>query len=259
MAINNATAVQNTYEVVQQEETKKTENNGKKVGIYGKTVGKPELSKEAEKYYKELKKKFNNMEFILVSKDEKENAKKNAASYANPSRPVVLIDEEKVEMMATDEKFRNQYEGIIRNAAVGLDKMKTQVESSGADVAGYGMQVKEDGKTDFFAVLRKSSSDQKARIEKKASENKAAKKAADKKAEAKRNEAKKAEKQKAEKAKGKEAEKTNAYDEDETVTIHANSIEELMQKISDFLYEERANQVQTPQEQAVGQHIDFKG
>lgn len=254
MAITNTTSATNTYEVITQEETKKADSNGKKVGIYGKTVGKPELSKEAEKYYKELKKKFNNMEFILVSKDQKENAKANAASYANPNRPVVLIDEEKVEMMATDEKFRNQYEGIIRNAAAGLDKMKTQMENSGAGVAGYGMQVKEDGKTDFFAVLKKSSADQKTRIEKKAAENKAEKKAAAKKAEAK-----KSEKQKTEKAKGKEAEKTNEYDEEETVTIRANSIEELMQKISDYLYEERANQVQTEQELAVGQHIDFKG
>ncbi|MBE5905457.1 MAG: hypothetical protein E7277_01515 [Lachnospiraceae bacterium] len=252
MAIENTTAVQNTYEVIKQQETKKSENNGKKVGIYGKTVGKPELSKEAEKYYKELKKKFNNMEFILVSKDQKENAKANAASYANPNRPVVLIDEEKVEMMATDEKFRNQYEGIIRNASTGLDKMKTQMESSGANVAGYGMQVKEDGKTDFFAVLKKSSADQKTRIEKKAAANKAAKKAADKKAEKKEAEEKLHKK-------GKEAEKTNEYDEEETVTIHASSIEDLMKKINDYLYEERADQVRTEQELQVGQYIDFKG
>ena len=83
---------------------------------YGKTVGKPELTEDGKKYYEELKKKFSNMDFILVSDDMIDQAKANSASFANPTKTVVLISEEKVEKMATDEEYRKQYEGIIKNA-----------------------------------------------------------------------------------------------------------------------------------------------
>ncbi len=56
------------------------------------------------------------MNFILVSEDQKENAKANAAGYANSNNMVVLIDEDKIERMASDENYRKQYEGIIANA-----------------------------------------------------------------------------------------------------------------------------------------------
>lgn len=36
------------------------------------------------------------MNFILVSEDQKENAKANAAGYANSNNMVVLIDEDKL-------------------------------------------------------------------------------------------------------------------------------------------------------------------
>ena len=45
----------------------------------GKTIGDPKLSKEAQKYYEKLKKKYGNYDFILVSKDQKANAQANAA------------------------------------------------------------------------------------------------------------------------------------------------------------------------------------
>lgn len=64
---------------------------------YGRTIGEPKLSDTAKEYYDQLKKKFNNYDFILVSRDEKENAKANAARYAGGSKTVVLIDEDKIE------------------------------------------------------------------------------------------------------------------------------------------------------------------
>lgn len=39
----------------------------------GKTIGNPQLSEKAQKYYEQLKKKFSNMDFILVSADKKED------------------------------------------------------------------------------------------------------------------------------------------------------------------------------------------
>ena len=159
-----------------------TETKQTKSANYGKTIGEPELSEKAQKYYEQLKKKFGNYDFILVSREEKENAKANAAKYANNLKTVVLIDEDKIKKMATDEKYRKQYEGILSGASAQLQQLKASMEKSGANVKGYGMQVNDNGTMSLFAVLKKSSADQKARIEKKAEQRKAEKKAADKKA-----------------------------------------------------------------------------
>ena len=59
-----------------------------------KEVGKPQLSEKAQKYYNQLRKKFSNMDFILVSSDKKEEVQANASKYAGNSSLVVLIDED---------------------------------------------------------------------------------------------------------------------------------------------------------------------
>ena len=97
----------------------KTSEAGKKSSVSGKTIGSPKLSEKAARYYEQLKSKYSNMDFILVSADQKEQAKSQAGSYANANKMVVLIDEEKIERMATDENYRKQYEGIIKNATSG--------------------------------------------------------------------------------------------------------------------------------------------
>ena len=251
MAVNTDSIVSNLYSTyssqsktgkTNKENATGTENSkvSKTNGNYGKTIGNAKLSEEGAKYYQELKKKYSNMDFILVSKDQKANAQAN--------KMVVLIDEEKIERMATDENYRKQYEGIIKNAASGLSQLKFQIESSGQsqNVVGYGMKVNDGGTASFFAVLKKSSADQKARIEKKAVEKKEAKKAEEKKAEKK-------EKQ----DKLKEAQQTS--DDDDTITISAGSIEELIKKINDYTFSMKSNNVQTEAELQVGQHIDFRG
>lgn len=232
-------------------ETGKTAST-RKAGNYGKMIGNAKLSEAGAKYYEQLKKKYGTMDFILVSSDQKANAQANAGKYANASKMVVLIDEEKIERMVTDENFRKQYEGIIKNAASGLSQMKAQIESSGMSgkVQGYGMQVNDGGMTSFFAVLKKSSSDQKARIEKKAEAKKAEKKAAEKKAEKKEAE------ERLQKSREEDAEK---LPEEDTVLITANSIEELMKKMNDYIMAERSDYLKTKEELQVGQNIDFRG
>ena len=163
MAVNTDSIVSNLYSTYStQSKTGKTnkenvigtENSkvSKTNGNYGKTIGNAKLSEEGVKYYQELKKKYSNMDFILVSKEQKANAQANAASYANGNKMVVLIDEEKIERMATDENYRKQYEGIIKNAASGLSQLKSQIESSGQsqNVVGYGMKVNDGGTASFF-------------------------------------------------------------------------------------------------------------
>ena len=214
-------------------------------GNYGRTIGQPELSEKAAKYYEQLKKKYGNYDFILVSRDQKENAKANAAKYANGYKTVVLIDEDKIEQMATDEKFRKQYEGILSGAAAQIQQLKTSLQSSGANVKGFGMQVNDGGTLSFFAVLKKSSAEQKARIEKKAAEKKAAKK------------------EKEERLKDKKSDKVSDSKEEtgteDTVTISAGSIEELLSKIETYNFNTRSDSVQTASERQVGQNFDFRG
>ena len=118
----------------------KTDRTGKTGTVTGRTIGNPKLSEKAAKYYEELKRKYSNMDFILVSEDQKEKARAQAGSYANASKMVVLIDEDKIERMAEDENYRRQYEAIIANAGSGIAQMKSSLEASGTKVKGYGMQ-----------------------------------------------------------------------------------------------------------------------
>ena len=210
----------------------------------GAVIGAPELSEKAQKYYEQLKKKFSNMDFILVSMDQKANAAANASQYANANRMVVLVDTEKIERMAEDEAYRKQIEGVISGAAVQMSQLQTSLGSSGASVKSYGMQVNDGGTASFFAVIDKSLAAQKERIEKNA-----AKKAEEKKADEKKADEKKAQQKQAD----------QSIKQDEQVTITANSIEELLQKINDTLYESMSDYVCTDQENSLGQHVDFLG
>lgn len=248
----NHQAVYGNSNVTQAQEASKNEKTNK--SIYGKSVGEPQLSEKAVKYYESLKSKFGNMDFVLVSKDQKAKAQANAAQYANKNKMVVLIDEEKIEKMATDESYRKKYEEIIAQSASGMSDFAKKLGESGANIKGFGMQVNDNGATSFFAVMKKSAeksmSDQKARIDKKAAANRAAKKAEAKK------EAKKAEEKRLEKHRGEDSRIKDEEDE-ETVTITANSMEELLQKIDDQKQLWMSDDVQTEAEKQVGQNFDF--
>lgn len=230
----------------------------KEVQVRGRTIGSPKLSEKAADYYEELKKKFSNMDFILVSKDQKEAAKAQAASFANPNRMVVLIDEEKIERMAEDENFRKQYEGIIQNGASSLSQLAKKITASGANVKGFGMQVK-DGRASFFAAVDKSFSTMRKSQEKRIAEKKAAKKAEAKKAE------KKAAQERLQNRKDKVGEddteeidlsKSKRNTEDVEI-LSASSVDELMRKIEDYNYAWMSDRAKTEQERQIGQQVDF--
>ena len=239
------------YKTQSTKEADKAEASSKKSNVKGKVIGEPQLSDKAAAYYDKLKSKFHNMDFILVSKDQKENAKQHAVSYANASKTVVLIDEEKIERMANDEEYRKQYEGIIEKAQAGFAQVKSQAEASGANVVGYGMEVNDDGTATLFAVLEKQSVAQSERIAEKRAEKKAAAKAEAKK------EAKERQAEKLEEAKEARAEQAENATKTERTLISANSFEELFQKIGDYLQNEKVDSVRTEAEKAVGQNIDF--
>ncbi|MFQ8902174.1 MAG: DUF6033 family protein [Lachnospira eligens] len=86
--------------IAKSETTKTDETSGKKK-VSGQTIGNPKLSEKASKYYEQLKKKYSNMNFILVSEDQKENAKANAAGYANSIIWLSLLMRDKIDRMAS--------------------------------------------------------------------------------------------------------------------------------------------------------------
>ncbi len=225
---------------------------------YGTVIGNVELSDEAKDYYDKLKVKFHNMDFILVSKDMKSQVAANAAAYGNSSKQVVLIDDEKLEKMATDESFRKKYEGIIAMSQLKLQEAKNSLSSSGAAVKNFGMSVDSNGKTSFFATVEKAT-------EKKAAEKKSAEKKAAKAKEKKHAEKKAVEKKATEKAAEKKAEETDSevanepIDDKEYVEIKADSMEELINKVSRYAYDYSSNNVLTDSEKQVGQRFDFRG
>lgn len=241
---------------IEVQETVKKEQN------LGKTIGKPQLSEEGQKYYEELKKKYGNMDFILVSNDMKEIAKAQAGKYANANKMVVLIDEEKIERMAADENYRKKYEAIISNAGNKLTQIKNSLGSAASSVKAFGMQV-QDNRASFFAVMDKSFAQQRERIAKKQEEKREAKKEAAK--EAKKEKAEEAAQEKKEAKKAEEAALEKKLEEGKTssrediVVITASSVEELITKIQDMNYLWLSDNIQSEAELQVGQHIDFRG
>ena len=228
----------------QQTNTKEVTKKGK---VTGKTIGNPQLSEKGAKYYEELKKKYSDMDFILVSRDQKKQAQAQAGNFANPAKTVVLIDEDKIEKMAEDEKYRKQYEGIINNARNSLEELSKKLSASGANVKGYGITINDHGMASFFAVVDKSLAAQKERIEKNAADKKDAKKAEEKKA---------AKEKQQERLKGDKSSQT--HNKEDLVTVTANSINELMKKINDVNMAAMSDWAKTDEEKQLGQSIDFR-
>ncbi len=204
-----------------------------------KEIGEPKLSKKAQKYYDQLKKKFSNMDFILVSADMKEEAEANAGKYGSNKSLIVLIDDEKIEKMAEDAQYREKYEKVLRGATTQFAQMKQDLGSNADNVKAFGMKVNDNGTASYFAVIDKSLATQKKRIEEKAEKN--------------REDKKKAEQQeRKDKLDGKYSD--SAKDE---VTVTASSWDELLKKINDTIGEWYGNSVRTQEESWVGQQFDY--
>lgn len=222
---------------------------------YGTVIGNVELSDKAKDYYGKLKAKFGNMNFILVSEDMKSQVQANAAAYGNANKQVVLINEEKLEMMANDESFRKKYEGIIAMSQVKLQEAKNSLTSSGASLKNFGMSVDSNGKATFFATVEKAN---KKAAEKKQAAKKAAKAKEKKRAEEKVKEKKLEEKHAKEKAEETKADEIlNESDDKDYVVIKANSMEELIDRVSAYAYDNSS--ILSESEKQVGQNFDFRG
>ncbi|MEZ3445075.1 MAG: hypothetical protein K1W30_08090 [Lachnospiraceae bacterium] len=228
----------------------------KKTKVNGRTVGSPELTEEAAKYYEQLKKKYGNLDFILVSKDQKEYAKANASKYSNPNKMVVLIDEEKIERMAVDEDYRKQYESAISQGANGLTQLKSRLANMGLNVKSCGMNVYDNGATSFFATMDQSFKAQNKTAQERLAKKKAAKKAEDKKAAKKAEEKKRQEKLEESRTERREIrEEFYDNDGDDEVTFTADSIDDLISQIENADYLVRRD-IRSSYEKQIGQKFD---
>lgn len=228
----------------------------KKTKVNGRTIGSPELTEEAAKYYEQLKKKYGNLDFILVSKDQKEYAKANASKYSNPNKMVVLIDEEKIERMAVDEDYRKQYESAISQGASGLNQLKSKLANMGLNVKSCGMNVYDNGATSFFATMDQSFKAQNKTAQERLAKKKAAKKAEEKKEARKAEQKKQQEKLEEGRAQRREI-REEFYDNDSQneVTFTADSIEDLISQIENADDLVRRD-IRSSYEKQVGQKFD---
>ena len=184
------------------------------------TLGNPKLSDTASSYYEELKSKYSDVEFVLVDKEHLDAAKDYSSSLVSNKSMIVLISEDEVEQMAADGNVRAKNEQLIEDAKTQMPDFLKQLKETGAEVNSFGMEFNKDGTVSYFAVIDKSLAEQKERIEENLSEKRANRK-------------------------------------ENLTTVTASSMEDLIQKIKDTLYEAKADTVITEQEKLVGQNFDF--
>lgn len=266
MAISNSSYVQNKYAAYASSElngsnsaeqsnknTKTTTENSNRIddikdtysstkNIYGNTIGNPKLSDEAASYYEELKKKYSNLNFVLVSSSQKEGALAKAAKYNNGTQITAVIDEEQIERMATDPEYRKKMEAYIDNAITQMDSLKNKLDEEGLSelISGLGVKLNDDGSVSFFAVLEEMSQAQRERIEEHIKESRDEAKQEAK--EARNRERLKAYEDQMESAKdGKIKTGKNYYgnnSNNNSTVISASSIDELIEKLSAYKTEE---------------------
>lgn len=181
------------------------------------------LSETASNYLKELKTKYSDSEIVVVGSDQADQATEIASNVKTNKSTVIVLTEDELEKMATDEETRTQNEALLDEAIQQLPEAMKKMSESGLDIKTMGIEIK-NGTTNYFAVVDKSLSAQKERIEAKQEEKR---------------------------AEQKEAKKENL------TKVTASSLDEFIKKLEDVLYETKADSIVTEQEKMVGQSFDF--
>lgn len=171
-----------------------------------------QLSDKAKNLLQELQKKYGNMDFIVADYDSEEEA----ASYLSRGTKEysVLIDNEELERMASDDSVKEQNMKLLDDAVGQLADLKDQLGDKKDEVAHMGVSIGKNGEMTFFAELEKAGERQKDFVDKMI---------ADKKEAAKDEEAKEADAQLKEKY---------PYASSKKTTVYADSAKELLEKIN---------------------------
>ena len=206
--------------------TGKYENKGvEKVEKNKSDFDTSKLSKASSSYLETLKTKYSNAEIVVVGSDKADQVSEIAADIKTNKSTVIVVTEDELEKMATDEETRNKNEALIDEAMQKLPEAVKKINDAGLNTKTVGIEIK-DGTVNYFAVIDKSIQAQKDRIEAKQEEKRAEK-------------------------------KEEASKKEDLVKITASSLDEFIKKLEDLLYETKADNVVTEQEKMVGQHFDF--
>lgn len=239
----NKKAADKKNEAVKGSQETKTESGKKLNDVNGRTLGSPKLSDKALKYYEQLKKKYSNMDFILVSPEKKAEAERNKGMYSSSKELIVLIDSDKIERMAEDAEYRKKYEGILSGATAQVEQMKLSLGTNASRVSSFGMTFDDHGNASFFAVVDKSLAKQRERISERREES----------VKAKKEEARKTDRKKAEER----LQEGMQADSGDKVTVTAHSWDDLLKKIDNVIMSDMADHMLTSAERKVGQNFDF--
>lgn len=178
-----------------------------------------ELSDNAKNLLQELKKKYHNMDFIIADYETDEEA----ASYLSRGRAEysVLFTPDELEKMASDASVKSDNLKVLDDAIAKLDDLKKQLGDKGKEVSRLGVAIGNDGEASFFAELEKVSEKQRERIEEKREKS--------------REEAKKdmeeMAREKLDELRGRGQASKPGKESVKRTTVHASSVEELMEKI----------------------------
>lgn len=199
--------------------TEETQDGSRKAGrsesYYEKTDIMDSLSADAKKLLEELKEKYGNVDFFVGNY----SSEKEAGSYLQHGRKEygVLLEPELLEQMASDEKAKEKYVGLIDSSMQQLDRAQEQLGDKKDMVSRMGVSISSQGEVSFFADLEKMSENQRERIDKsrEAKKEKAAKDAA----KAERDETTRAREEKIKESRG------------SRVRLHAETLDGLIEKI----------------------------
>ena len=173
------------------------------------------LSEKAKKLLKELQKTYKNMDFIVADYETDEEA----ASYLSRGKNQysVLLSPEELEKMAADENVKKENLKVLDNAVSKLSEIRDQLGDKGKDISRLGIAIDDNGEVSFFAELEKVSERQRERIEERR--------------ESKREEAREAGKKAWKEQDPWSTGQVSGRDSVKRTTIHASSVEELVEKI----------------------------
>lgn len=192
---------------------------------------KVQLSDDAAKLLKELKKTYGNTDFIIADYETDEEA----AAYLSRGRAKysVLITPDELEKMAADEGVKKENLKILDDAFSKLDQMKEQLGEKGHEVSRLGVTIGSDGEVSYFAELEKVSEKQRERIEEKRESSR----------EEVREEMKKKAQEKLDELRGRDPASGPGRDPLKRTTVHASSVEELMEKIGQVDWNEVPDEI----------------
>ncbi len=194
-----------------------------------------QLSDKAKALLQELKKTYSNADIYVAEYETEEEA---AQYLSRGSKDYsVLIDPEELEKMANDDEVKEKNLALLDESLNKLGEMKEELKETGREdeVVTLGVSIGKDGQVSYFAELEKSGERTKEFVDKMLEDKKEA-------------------------AKDAEADKTGKaqdlynYEHSKRATITAGSVEDLLDKIKNFSWDNVKEETTIPMP---GKNFDF--